>query len=87
MAEKSFGKNKILYLVKCKDQTRIELHIHHDNQETTKTLRAAQGAPCSLLTRFDAFSHSNTSAEYWLSEVMKDYRSFFERNAVDFLFH
>lgn len=87
MAEKCYGAIKISYLVKYKGQDRIELHIHHENKHMRKTLQDAQGAPHSLLKRFDAFSRSNTSAQYWLSEVMKDYRSFFERNAVDFLFH
>lgn len=87
MIEKCYGARKIHYLVKFKNQEHIELHIHHDNQDTRKILENVKGDPQSLIKRYDAFSHSKIRAQFWLAKAIQDYRSFFERNAVDFMFH
>jgi len=83
MAEKHYGARKLSYGVVEKANGRIEVRVYHRNATMRRRLENSIENPSCLLRRYDAYSHSNISAEKWLSHVMADYTGHFLRNVVD----
>lgn len=86
MADKHYGILKTSYVVKAKSGGRIEVYVHHDHKGIRHILKNHVGNPRELLVKYEKFDGENPRAAYWLSEVVRDYKSYFERNAVDIIF-
>jgi hypothetical protein len=87
MAEKSYGKNRISYVVterKRRSNGRIEIFVFHENKDVRQNIR--NSSPRQLLRRYDALQRSPIVAQKWLAKVMEGYWSFFEQDLVDFTF-
>ena len=87
MAEKSYGKNKISYVVTkrdVQDKGQIQVFVFHDNENMRNVLK--ETIPHQLLKRYDAFQRSTIVAENWLAKVMNDYRKYFKTDRVDFIY-
>lgn len=83
MSETRYGKNKVLYGVTETSDKRIQLHVYHSNSEMRRVLSKAVDNPRQLLTHYKFYLGSSIRAKHWLSQVITDYRIYFEDNRVD----
>ena len=85
--EQCYGGNKLAYAVtdrRLTVQGHILVFVFHNNNDVREALE--NRSPSQLLRRRDAFTRSETSAENWLAQVMRDYESHFERDLLQFEF-
>lgn len=84
---KSYGKNKLSYVVIEKMNGRIELQVHHHNRSFREILRQNTGNSRYFLEHRDTYRRGHKRAQHWLAQVIDDYRSYFIANQVDITFH
>ena len=87
MTEKCYGGRRLAYAVTERNRSgrgRVQVFVFHENKEVRRDL--ASSDPSQLLKRYESFSRSNTRAQKWLADVMRDYWSHFEKDLLDFEF-
>lgn len=84
MSVRSYGTNKRAYLVSHLSDGRICVRVCHDNQLVRATLREHLDNPRYFLEHLSTYEKNHFRAQYWLGEVIKDYRAYFEAGRVVF---
>ena len=80
--EKSYGTAKTSYRASIDTGGFLMVKVCHDNKQTRLLIESKSMNPSALLSHYNRFSKSKIRAEYYLSEVMKDYWDYFKNNKV-----
>lgn len=85
MQEKTYGEQKILFGVIENPGGLLEIRVYHDNQSERAKITQNQKDPAYFLKHYLQFSGTNPRARYWLAQVVKDFRRYFEASKVRFV--
>lgn len=85
MKEKAYGDNKILFGVIENPSGLLEIRVYHDNKKERAKITQHQKNPAYFIEHYLPFSGGNPRARYWMTQVVKDFRSYFEAGNVRFV--
>lgn len=84
MQEKTYGDNKILFGVVETPGGLLEIRVYHDNERERAKIAKNQKDPAYFIQHYLQFSGTNPRAKYWLTQVVNDFRRYFEAGKVKF---
>lgn len=84
---KEYGIQNTSYRIIEKPNGRIELQVHHGNQDVRDRLKRHARNPRYFLEHLETYRKDHARAWYWLAQVIDDYYNDFASNLVDITFH
>ncbi len=72
--EKVYGGSQTSYVARLHTDGRVQLHVYYRNRQVRAHLRGLADNPTRLLLHEDAYGRSGTRAQYWMAQVIADYR-------------
>ncbi|HWP56388.1 MAG TPA: hypothetical protein VNL14_00715 [Candidatus Acidoferrales bacterium] len=86
MGETQYGGRKTLYGVVEKPDGGIEVRVYHDNALMRRVIQANRTNPRYFVEHCDTYKESPISAQFWMAQIVCEYRFQFENNRVSFVF-
>ena len=83
---KIYGEKVKSYEVVKRDDGWIDLLVYHQNKAIRKYLKRHINDPQYFLKRRDQYITNNITAKRWFAQVIDDYRPYFQRKRVNFVF-